>query len=861
MKQLITKLLMLTAVLSACTNLYAYQEYDFEVDGIYYNITSSTEKTVEVTYDEDIYGYRNSYSGNIVIPEQVIYNSDTYSVTSIGDEAFYECYKLASVTIPNSVTTIGDSAFDGCKNLTSVTIPNSVTSIGSLAFYGCSGLKSVYISDLSAWCKIEFGGWSANPLYYAHLYLNGKLVTDLTIPDGVTEIKDYAFYGNSNLTSVTIPNSVTSIGDYAFSDCTGLTSVTIPNSVTAINDGVFNGCSGLTSVTIPNSITSIGDRAFDGCTGLKELTIEECETTLSLGCNYFDGFSTAGLGEGLFYDCPLETVYLGRNISYKSGNQAGYSPFYKTPITSLAISNSVTSIGNYLFRGCTGLTSVTIPNSVTSIGDCAFSECSNTKELVIEDGEKILELGDNRYDGLVFCYDGLFYDCPLETVYLGRNLNYDSSNYSGYSPFYETSITTLTIGNTVTSIGDHAFDGCSGLTFVTMGNSVTSIGYEAFNNCSKLTSVTIPSSVISIGGRAFCNCTGLESVNISDLSAWCKISFSGEDSNPLYYAHNLYLNGELVTDLTIPDGITVIKGCAFIGCRGLTSVTTPNNVTAINGSAFKNCSDLASITIPNSVTTIGGSAFGGCNLSHISFEYNKDIYVGTLAEDNPNAIADIYVPNDVIWFSNENPYSNFNYNLYFDNDLVTEYTFPKDALEIQSNVFKGCISIKDITVPDNIIIIGSAAFKDSGLESLILGRKVTKIEENAFNCNNLMKISSLNTYYPIIKVSSFSDYSYQNAIVNVPKESLKDYKESEWGNFQNLNGKTFGNIEYITRGEVKVTISGRNIIVDGADDLLKRVYNLSGQLIYSGMDDTIPISTSGIYLINIADKTYKLTIK
>ena len=110
-------------------------------------------------------------------------------------------------------------------------------------------------------------------------------------------------------------------------------------------------------------------------------------------------------------------------------------------------------------------------------------------------------------------------------------------------------------------------------------------------------------------------------------------------------------------------------------------------------------------------------------------------------------------------------------------------------------------------------------------------------------------------------MSSFSDYSYQNAIVNVPMESLKDYKESEWGNFQNLNGKAFGNIEYITSGEVNVTVSGRNIIMDGADDLLKRVYNLSGQLIYSGMDDTIPISTSGIYLINIADKTYKLTIK
>ena len=135
-------------------------------------------------------------------------------------------------------------------------------------YYGCTGLTSVHISDLSAWCNIEFGSNDANPLLHAktkNLYLNGELLTNLIIPDGINKIKNYAFSHCTGLTSVTIPNSVTSIGDHAFSNCSGLTSVTIPNSVTSIEDYAFYYCSGLTSVTIPNSVTSIGQGAFFCC--------------------------------------------------------------------------------------------------------------------------------------------------------------------------------------------------------------------------------------------------------------------------------------------------------------------------------------------------------------------------------------------------------------------------------------------------------------------------------------------------------------------------------------------------------------------------------------------------------------------
>ena len=262
------------------------------------------------------------------------------------------------------VTSIGDKAFYNCSGLTSVTIGNNVTSIGYAAFVFCSGLTSV------------------------------------TIGNSVTSIGDSAFGGCSGLTSVTIPNSVTSIGDHAFQECSGLTSVTISNSVTSIGDYAFYYCSGLTSITIPNSVTSIGNFAFENCSSLT-LVNYLCSPT-SIGYNIFDHCDN--IKEALF-DCNTipSSILSGKKLLQK-----------------VTIKESVTSIGNGAFQGCSGLTSVTIPNSVTSIGNVAFHECSG--------------------------------------------------------------LASVTIPNSVTSIGISAFRGCSGLTSVTIPNSVTSIGISAFND-------------------------------------------------------------------------------------------------------------------------------------------------------------------------------------------------------------------------------------------------------------------------------------------------------------------------------------------------------------------------------------------
>ncbi len=370
-------LLCLFCMVSIGASAYSFSAKNADGVEIYYNITSSTKLTCEVTYGGT--SYRSAlYSGVVNIPASVTYNSKNYSVTSIGDHAFYDCSGLTSVTIPNSVTSIGGYAFEVCRGLTSVTIPNSVTSIGDYAFCWCEGLTAVNITDLDKWAEIAFN-ITANPLIYAHnLYLNGKLVTDaklttatkigndafrgctsltsIEIPNSVTSIGGYAFENCSGLTSVTIPNSVTSIGICAFRDCTSLTSVTIPNSVTSIGFGTFYGCSGLTSVIIPNSVTSIGGHAFAYCFGLTSITIPN---------------SVESIEDSTFYLCE--------------------------GLKSIEIPNSVTSIGSGAFQGCVGLTSVTIPISVISIGDYAFSRCSSLEDVFVSRGRPYT-ISDNVFD-------------------------------------------------------------------------------------------------------------------------------------------------------------------------------------------------------------------------------------------------------------------------------------------------------------------------------------------------------------------------------------------------------------------------------------------------------------------------------
>ena len=335
--------------------------YDFESDGLYYNILSKEDGTAEVTYEyTDSYGqHRNDAEGDIEIPSTVICiikpgYSQIYHVKSIGDHAFSYCKEVTSVSIPNSVTSIGKEAFYGYNKLASVTIPNSVTYIGELAFYG--RLMEINVEyDNPSYASIDGILYNKD---VTTLIQCPWVKASIEIPNSVTSIGEWALGDCHNLTSAIIPNSVKSIGERAFSGCIKLTSVNIPNSVTHIGNRAFYYCERLTSMTLPNSVTSIGERTFYNCTEMKSVTIPN---------------SVTSIGNGAFFNCSgLKSVAIPNSVTSICDSVFSYC----ANLTSMTIPNSVTSIGKEAFYCCGRMTSVTIPNSVTFIGEWAFYNCN-----------------------------------------------------------------------------------------------------------------------------------------------------------------------------------------------------------------------------------------------------------------------------------------------------------------------------------------------------------------------------------------------------------------------------------------------------------------------------------------------------
>ncbi len=498
-------------LLSFCVALFfattALWAYDFKSGDLYYNITDATDLTVEVTYevlaqDETM----DNYAGltTATIPATVSYNGNNYRVTGVGMKAFRLCPTLTSVTIPNSVTSIGYDAFSLCPSLFSINIPNSVTTIASAAFYSIPNVVYSGEATGSPWGACGVNGYIEGDLVYidnTKTWLracNRAATGDITIPNGVTTIQTSAFARCSGITSVTIPNSVTQIGNFSFGYCTSLTSVTIPKSVTTIASQAFQACTGLTSIVVESGNTVYDSR--DNCNAIIETSTNRlrqgCKTTVipnsvtSIGGYAFSGHST------------LTDIHIPNSVT-----EIGSSAFEScSSLTAVTIPSSVTKIGDWAFSGCSGLTAITIPSSVTSIGAGAFTWCEGLTSMVVESGNTVYDSRENCNAIIETATHSILCGCKT-TVIPNSVTSIGDDAFQGC-----TTLTSMTIPNSITSIGEWAFYYCTGLTAITIPNSVTSIGAVAFEGCTSLASVTIGNSVTSIEGYAFYNCSSLTSL-------------------------------------------------------------------------------------------------------------------------------------------------------------------------------------------------------------------------------------------------------------------------------------------------------------------------------------------------------------
>lgn len=732
-------------------------------------------------------------------------------VSSIGDGAFIGCAELAHIVvengnpvydsregcnaiietksnkliagckssvIPNSITHIGKYAFAFGENLQTIRIPSSVTDIADSAFAMCRNLREVHIEDLGAWCQTIFHGIESNPLTYAgHLYMQGKEVTELTIPKDVPHISSYAFYGGKCLFNITVPDELATIGKDAFvgvanvayqgsasgapwgarqvngfrdgnflySDMTisklvacsrnATGSVIVEDIVKEIGDGAFAYCDSLTSIVIPEGVTRMGQRVFDSCTALRSViwNAHNCKLDADEGGEVNPLFSGLGITEFTF----------GNNVeAIPEALCQGIST-----LTSVTLPENCKSVGIDAFYGCTGLTkpvynkhvfaympvehtgTYAIPEGIETIAGSAFYGCKGLTAVTIPASVKTIKKNAFRGTGLTSVtipetvlsldYGLTFYECnSLTTVYWNaRNCTLEENKDGGYGPpFYnDSSITAFIFDERIESLPAAVCAGLNSITTIHIPNNTKSIGDYAFSRCTSLSSVHLPAKTSQVGYNAFYGCESL--------------------TEPLYNGFVFaFLPASYTGAYTIPSGIEAIAGGAFSGCTGLTAITIPADVTNIGNGAFSGCTAMTKVTIPEGITTIHeGGTFRRCT-SLKTVEWNaKHCKIEKFSHD------DVYNP----------PFS--------DLDNITTFLFGDSVEYITDALCWGLSGLTSISIPSSVTHIGDGAFhKCTGLTSLVIPNSVTHIGESAFiDCTGLTTVTIPESVTSIGKGATF----------------------------------------------------------------------------------------------------------
>ena len=686
--------------------------YDFEVNGICYNINSDDPNTVSVTYhyiDEivplspgiqqelssvtDDYG--DGYYGNVNIPPSVTYQNKTYQVTRIGYNAFYQA-NVESVSIPNTVTEIERYAFAE-SSLKFIHVPDNVTTIDDGAFMGCYYLENVFIGKSVVELGSDVFRFSPNitsiivdednPKYDSRENCKALIGTErdylikgcvnTVIPKSVKHIGVSAFE-DVKLTSIELPESLQTIGAKAFQNCTKLTSVAIPDSVTVINLWAFSGCSALADLTLGKGVKRIGIGAFGGC---KSLT---------------------GLDLPIGLECIERSAFSGCSA-----------------LTLIVIPDSVTTIDQSAFGYCSGIKSVTFGKSVAEVGEDAFWSCSALARVDAASLEAWCGIQfENKWSNpLSYAHHLFFEGQELTDLVLPEGLKAVSKYaFSGCS-----GLTSVAIPQSVTELGDGAFQGCSGLTAVVLPDGLIRINDYLFYNCSRLASVNIPTGVTHIGKDAFCSCD-LRTVVVP--AAVTRIDDGAfalcPELNEVYIPDSLYSMGRNVFRNTAwlvsqPDGV-VYAGNVAIEYKGAmpdnTDIVFKPTTRGVADYAFYNFKQLKSVVLSDSLLRIGHNAFYYCESMEVPEIPAKVIYLGRAAFAHCKRLTKVVCKAPVPPYLYDNCFDNHSVPLYIPMGSMALYksTFPwywfKNMIEVDFDYVMGDVDgDKEITISDVNCII------------------------------------------------------------------------------------------------------------------------------------------------------------
>ena len=727
-KCLFMRLVLIIGLIVQCALLQA----STLIDGLYYDMDTSN-RTATVTYEVDGTGNYASLSANVKIPKSVVYNGVTFTVTKIADKAFANCTVMESITIPGTVLQIGqntgvsDLPFYNCTSLKSVRFEDGVQSL-ILGSYYSSGtgyglfsncpLEEVYIGRNITY-QNSYYNFEKHPEYYGYsAFYNQPKLANVTISSTVTEIPSCFFKGCKALNKVSIQGQLTKIPAYSFDGCQ-LSVLTLSNSIEEIGDYAFQNNTKLTTASLGDNVKKIGKYAFSGCTKLSILNLGNSLVTIddyafqsigsdtNVGLNFEVPNTLSVIGKFAFYKSAVSSINIPNSVTtigescfaentklekVTLGNGCGELPKNVfsgcSLLSSIVLSNGLSTISDAAFANCKVLESISIPGTVlqigqnTSVSDLPFYNCTALKSIRFEDGVQSLILGSYYSSGTGY---GLFSTCPLEEVYIGRNITYQNSYYNfekhpeyyGYSAFYnQPKLANVTISSTVTEIpaylfyknasltltslpkvkkiGASAFQDCSKLTTLNLGQDLQVVGNDAFNGCSNVTKLTFPDVTTMIGARAFQNCSSVTEVTV------------GKELKTI--GASAFLNCKSFTALLLPDEFTTMGESAFEDCIKLTVAKLGKSLTAVPARAFKNCIALSEMRVPATAKSIGDEAF-----------YNDYTLAVVSMKEGLETIGE---------------------RVFYNNRGILEFSIPGTVTSIGQNSFYGCTNTSVMSFED-----------------------------------------------------------------------------------------------------------------------------------------------------------------